>query len=121
MLVLLQLLLRNLVLTPISKLTNFAETVAATGRFDRPVTNARSDEIGILANSLNEMISGIAELKILRGLLNVCCSCKQIKDDDGTWHPMETYIDQHSEAQFTRGYCPKCEQQLHVEMESFQT
>lgn len=40
------------------------------------------------------------ELKVLRGLLTICSNCKRIRDDD-RWGPLETYIDNHSEATFS--------------------
>lgn len=48
------------------------------------------------------------EIKILRGLLTTCSSCKKVKDDEGSWTLMESYINKHSEAQFSHGMCPDC-------------
>ena len=48
------------------------------------------------------------ELKILRGLLPICATCKKIRDDEGDWEPLETYLDARSEAQFSHGICPQC-------------
>lgn len=53
-----------------------------------------------------------AELKVLQGLLSICASCKQIKEADGSWHQLEVYIAQHSEAHFTHGLCPACAQRF---------
>lgn len=50
----------------------------------------------------------VAELRVLKGLLPICASCKKIRDDDGAWRQMEAYIGDHSEATFTHGYCPEC-------------
>jgi sigma-B regulation protein RsbU (phosphoserine phosphatase) len=44
----------------------------------------------------------------LEGLLPICSSCKRIRDANGTWQRVENYIETHSEAQFTHGYCPEC-------------
>jgi sigma-B regulation protein RsbU (phosphoserine phosphatase) len=43
----------------------------------------------------------------LEGLLPICCSCKRIRDGN-TWQRVESYIEIHSEARFTHGYCPEC-------------
>lgn len=48
------------------------------------------------------------ELKVLSGLLPICAYCKSIRDDDGAWNPLESYIDRHSEAAFSHGVCPDC-------------
>lgn len=50
----------------------------------------------------------LEEVKALRGILPICSYCKQIRDDDGYWHEVETYIAKHSEADFTHGICPGC-------------
>ncbi|MBI3271334.1 MAG: response regulator [Planctomycetes bacterium] len=49
-----------------------------------------------------------AQVKMLRGLLKICARCKRIRDDAGAWVLVETYIERHSEASFTHGYCPDC-------------
>ena len=48
------------------------------------------------------------EIHTLRGILPTCAHCKKIRDEKGTWHAIETYISQHSEAQFSHGLCPDC-------------
>lgn len=50
----------------------------------------------------------LAETRVLEGLLPICAQCKKIRDKQGRWHRMEEYISDHSEAQFSHGYCPEC-------------
>ncbi|HBG19366.1 MAG TPA: hypothetical protein DDY32_08855, partial [Desulfobulbaceae bacterium] len=57
-----------------------------------------------------------AEIKILRGLLPICASCKRIRDDQGNWTQMELYIKNHSEAEFSHGLCPECARKLYPEI-----
>ena len=52
--------------------------------------------------------AAVAQVKVLRGLLPICASCKRIRDDDGYWSQIDTYISRHSEAEFQRGVCPDC-------------
>lgn len=47
-------------------------------------------------------------VKMLEGILPVCSFCKKIRDQQGQWHSMEQFITEHSEAQFTHGFCPEC-------------
>lgn len=64
--------------------------------------NKEKDElIAKLQNALNKV-------KILSGLLPICSSCKKIRDDKGYWQQIESYVREHSEAQFTHGLCPDC-------------
>ncbi len=59
-----------------------------------------------------QLQQAIDSVKVLRGLLPICSSCKKIRDDQGYWTQLETYIHQHSEADFTHGLCPDCAERL---------
>jgi hypothetical protein len=48
------------------------------------------------------------EIKTLKGIIPICSYCKNIRDDEGSWEQLESYIDEHSDAQFSHGICPKC-------------
>jgi len=64
----------------------------------------------------NELRRNETEVKTLRGLLPICAWCKQIRDDKGYWHKIESYIRDHSEAEFTHGICPKCAEKLYPDL-----
>jgi len=49
----------------------------------------------------------LQRLQVLEGLLPVCAFCKKIRVE-GNWVPIEHYIQDHSAAEFTHTYCPKC-------------
>jgi hypothetical protein len=34
--------------------------------------------------------------------------CKKIRDEAESWHKLEKYIMEHSEAEFSHGICPEC-------------
>jgi len=53
------------------------------------------------------------EMKILRGLLPICSGCKKIRDDQGFWKEVESYIEAHSELTFSHGICPDCAHSLY--------
>jgi DNA-binding response OmpR family regulator len=63
---------------------------------------------GELATRVNELEQALAELKLLRGLLPICCYCKNVRDDHNYWHKVEQYLVDHSDAQVTSGICPAC-------------
>jgi len=50
----------------------------------------------------------LLEIKILESFLSICCVCKKIRDDEGNWQMLETYISKHSDTKFSHGYCPEC-------------
>ena len=53
----------------------------------------------------------------LSGLLPICAYCKNIRDDKGYWNRIETYIQNHSQAEFTHGMCPDCFRKHHPDFE----
>jgi transcriptional regulator with PAS, ATPase and Fis domain len=55
------------------------------------------------------------KIKTLKGLIPICSTCKKIRDDNGYWNKLESYIEQHSGAEFTHGMCPACEERFYVE------
>lgn len=55
----------------------------------------------------------LSEVKVLSGLLPICASCKKIRDDKGYWNQIESYIQNHSEAQFSHGLCPECASKIY--------
>ncbi len=57
----------------------------------------------------------LKDVKILRGFLPICAECKKIRDDEGYWNQIETYIHKHSEADFSHGICPECARKLYPE------
>jgi tetratricopeptide (TPR) repeat protein len=66
-----------------------------------------------LAKANEELKHALAEVKHLSGLLPICASCKKIRDDHGYWKRIESYITDHSEAQFSHGLCPECMMMLY--------
>jgi two-component system sensor histidine kinase DegS len=54
-----------------------------------------------------------AEREVLRGLVPICANCKKIRDPQGQWQPLETYIEKRSEAQFSHGLCDCCRYELY--------
>ena len=68
-------------------------------------TRARELEAGI-----REAMSNI---RVLRGLFPICASCKKIRDDQGYWKQIESYIHEHSEAEFSHSICPECMKRLY--------
>jgi hypothetical protein len=65
---------------------------------------------------IRDLAQTLASIKLLHGLLPICAGCKKIRDDNGAWNYIETYISKHSEAQFTHGLCPTCEHDLYPQL-----
>jgi hypothetical protein len=57
---------------------------------------------------ISELKATLANLTTLKGILPICACCKRIRDDKGEWNQLETFIREHSEADFSHGLCPEC-------------
>lgn len=55
-------------------------------------------------------------VKTLEGILPICSFCKRIRDKDGAWNQMESYITNRSEAKFSHGFCPDCARKHYPEL-----
>jgi hypothetical protein len=66
-----------------------------------------------LRNTVDQLLKTQQEVKVLQGLIPICSHCKKIRDDKGVWNQLEFYIQDHSEATFSHGICPKCAEQLY--------
>jgi hypothetical protein len=55
----------------------------------------------------------LSKVKLLSGFLPICSSCKKIRDDKGYWSQIESYIRDHSEAEFSHGICPDCAKKVY--------
>jgi hypothetical protein len=73
-----------------------------------------------LAKVNSELRNALDEISTLRGTLPICAKCKSIRDDDGYWNRIEKYLQEHSQADFTHGLCPECEEDLYGDQEWFQ-
>lgn len=85
-----------------------------------------STEISASINTINERIKKHPSLrtetleklarigiKIFRGIVPICASCKKIRDDKNNWHRVESYIQENSEAKFSHGICPDCTEKFY--------
>ena len=70
------------------------------------------------ARLVDELQKSLSEVKTLSGLLPICSMCKRVKDDDGYWQQVEKYLSDHSDAEFSHGYCPDCDEMFFRETEA---
>ncbi len=66
-----------------------------------------------LRRSNEELQRALKEVKVLRGLIPICASCKKIRNDGGFWQQLEEYLGEHSEAEFSHGLCRPCIKKLY--------
>jgi len=98
---------------------------------DRPVYDEKNVVVGIRSTVqenisikmvqierdklINELTEALRKIRTLNGLVPICASCKKIRDDQGYWNDVESYVAEHSEAEFSHGICPDCMKKLYPE------
>jgi len=82
--------------------------------------NQKNQELVASKTNLEESLKRLEEasrnIKILSGLIPICASCKKIRDDEGYWHQIEQYINEHYDAVFSHGLCPACAKKMYPDM-----
>jgi PAS domain S-box-containing protein len=54
--------------------------------------------------------------RTLSGVLSICQYCKKVRDAEGTWWPVEVYVGDRTEAEFSHGLCPACTPRLRQDL-----
>ena len=62
-----------------------------------------------------ELENAYTQINTLDGLLPICASCKNVRNDDGYWSAVELYIMERTKVTITHGICPDCAQELYPE------
>ncbi len=70
----------------------------------------------VLSVKAVELEKALGNLKTMEGLIPICASCKNIRDDAGYWHKVEEYVMKHSLAEFSHGICPQCTERLYGDL-----
>lgn len=60
-----------------------------------------------------KLAQAFREIRTLEGILPVCGYCKKIRNSDDEWLPMESYIQQRSNAEFSHTICEDCAREKH--------
>ena len=55
-----------------------------------------------------QLQNALSKVKTLSGLIPICSHCKKIRDDQGYWNQLESYLHEHSDAKLSHGICPEC-------------
>jgi len=66
---------------------------------------------------IEELQKTLSEVKQLSEILPICSYCKKIRDDEGYWEGVETYISKHTDTLFSHGMCPECAEKAMKEFE----
>jgi PAS domain S-box-containing protein len=87
------------------------ETIGLVG-VGRNITERKKSEIE-RERLITELQDALADVKLLSGLVPICANCKKIRDDQGYWTQIESYIQDRSDAKFSHSICPDCAVKLY--------
>ena len=73
-----------------------------------------------LNEKVKELKQALAEVRTLKGIVPICANCKNVRDDQGYWNRVESYLNEHTEADFTHAVCPDCMKRLYPQFEDRQ-
>ncbi len=103
-------------LTTVKPILNEDGSVESVICTSKDITKRKVAELS-LQQEHADLEKAIEEIRRLSGLLPICSSCKNIRDDGGYWKQIEEYIQDHSEAQFSHTLCPHCVKELYPDLE----
>lgn len=70
-----------------------------------------------LIGDLQDVLKRVRQLS---GLLPICAHCKKIRDDKGYWSQIETFIQKHSDAEFSHSICKECAEKYYPDMNLYE-
>jgi hypothetical protein len=90
----------------------FAHGAIITSQDITAQKKAESDRL----NLIEKLQNALSEVETLRGLLPICACCKKIRDDQGYWNHIESYLRKHTNTEFTHTLCPECVKQYYPDL-----
>lgn len=112
-------LIKSVAIAPITVnkeiIGSFNQGDTSRSRFSQSMDVTFLEQMAVKASICFSNVIAHAKVKTLSGMLPICSSCKNIRDDKGYWSQIEAYIRDHSEAEFSHSVCPECAKQLYPE------
>lgn len=102
-------------ITSVQPIQDAAGMVSAVVCISKDITDRKRAEAE-RERTIRDLQRALAQVRTLSGLLPICSGCKKIRDDQGYWQQIESYIRDHSEADFSHGVCPDCTERLYPDL-----
>lgn len=67
---------------------------------------SKARHVGKLANTNEELLNALNEIKTLQGIIPICSYCHSIRNDEGAWDRLESYLSKHSDASLAMASVP---------------
>lgn len=85
---------------------SFDETIGIIETFDEITARKELEDKNIIL--IEQLRASLAKVRKLSGMLPVCPSCKHVRNDQGYWDQIESYINDHSDVEIVHSLCPEC-------------
>jgi len=77
------------------------------------ISHILSSRLSELEAKNMELQKANSEIQELQDILPICSRCKKIRDTEGYWKQVDTYISRHSGLQFSHSLCDTCSSELY--------
>lgn len=64
---------------------------------------------------IENLKNALEEIETLREILPLCCHCKKIRNEEGSWEELEEYIHQNLGSAVSHSICPDCAKKYYSE------
>ncbi len=91
---------------PVKKVELLARVGSAL-KLKQSIDTCRMQGLALLKKN-RELEHALQEIKVLRGLIPICATCKKVRNETGAWQNLEAYVTEHSGALFSHGICADC-------------
>lgn len=95
---------------------NEADQLTGINSIAHNITERKQVEEALILEK-NKLQEALLEIKKLNGMLPICSFCKKIRDDNGYWNQIESYIRDHSATEFSHSICPDCTKKLYPDFD----
>ena len=95
--------------------------VPAAGWGSSDGTSARILAIGFLLGLgagylVFRILGAVRTIHELESILPICSNCKKVRDDQGYWEQVESYLAASANLRFSHGLCPECLKKLYGDL-----
>lgn len=93
-------------------------TLCAIDQQPRQLAAKQREQLGLLARHVVELFDlhrttrqladALARVRTLSELIPICSHCRKVRDEQGSWSPVERYVAAQTGSRFSHGICPDC-------------
>lgn len=83
------------------------------GRLGKKIEHLSEKRTSLMEANEN-LQNALLNVREMGGIHSLCSCCKSIRDDDGSWTKIDTYLKDKTKVEFSHGICPECAKQYGI-------